>query len=249
MTSHKLRKLILPLTVAVLAMAGLTFFLGGYSQTAVAQTDEQPSQSSAQRTLTVSGQGQVMVQPDMATVNLGVETEADTAVDALDQNNEQMQQVISTTLDADIAEADIQTQGLSLNPVYNQPTNGGSAELTGYRARNVVQITVRDLDNLGTLLDDIVSAGGNTIEGIQFQVSDRADQEANARAAAMENARQKATQLADLADADLGPIITINETGFSAPTPYSANLAAAESVAVPVQAGTQTINYSLNVTW
>jgi len=248
MATNQSRKVIFALAVAVLALLGLAFFLGGPGQTAVAQTDT-PASSTAPRTLTVSGQGQVMAQPDMAVVNVGVETEAETAVDALGQNSEQMQQVISATLAADVAEADIQTQGLSLNPVYNQPADGGAAELTGYRARNVVQITVRSLDNLGVLLDDVISAGGNTIEGIQFQVSNRAELETDARTAAMENARQKAAQLADLADATLGPVLVITEGGVSTPAPFAASLAAAEAPAVPVQAGTQTINYTVNVTW
>lgn len=249
MVTRRLGQITLTLVVTALVVLGLTYFLGTNSATAVAQTAAQPDPGQTERTLTVSGRGQVEAPPDMATVNLGVETEAETAVEALTQNSEQMQQVISATLDAGVAEADIQTQGLSLNPVYNQTAVEGTRELSGYRARNVVQITVREIDNLGVLLDDVVSSGGNTIEGIQFQVSNRAEFEEEARAAAMENARSKASQLAGLAGADLGQVLTLNETGFSSPTAFSADLAVAEAAAVPVQAGVQTIQYTINVTW
>jgi len=247
MAKKRLGQITLAVVISVLALVSFAYFLGG-SRAALAQTT-QPDQTN-QRTITVSGQGQVQVQPDMAMVTLGVETEADTAADALSQNSEQMQQVISTTVDAGIEEADIQTQGINLFPVYSQGTDTSSPTLTGFRARNVVQITARDLDNLGALLDDIVSAGGNSIDGIQFEVSNRDAVESDARTAAMENAREKATQLAELADAELGQVLTLNETGFSTPAPFTTARVADEAAAsVPVQAGTQSINYTINVTW
>lgn len=211
---------------------------------AAAQTD-----TDRLRTIQVSGSGQVNAAPDQAVVRLGVQTEADTAQAALEANNEQMTAVISATLEAEIDQADIRTEGLRLQPVYESPSGTQSPELTGYRASNMVQITVRNLAGLGELLDTAVAAGGNTIEGIQFEISSQADMAAAAREAAILNAQEKAEQLTELAGAELGPVQTILETGRS--SPVSASLASEESLAagVPIQPGTQSIEASVQVTW
>lgn len=211
--------------------------------TAAAQTDE-----SQLRTIQVSGHGQVSAEPDRAAVRLGVQTEADSAQEALEANSERMTAVISATLGIDINQSDIQTQGVRLQPIYESTTDGESAELAGYRASNMVRVTVRDLDQLGELLDTAVAAGGNTIEGIQFEVSDQAELEAAAREAAMQNAQAKAEQLTELAGAELGPVQTIWETGGPNPIPaFTSDESMAASV--PVQPGTQSIEANVMVTW
>ena len=229
--------------LSLLVGMGITMALQPASH-AVAQTEE-----ARLRTIEVSGQGQVQAEPDEATVRLGVQTEADEAGAALEENNERMTAVISATLDAGIAENDIQTEGFRLNPVYDSSPNAQSRELTGYRASNIVRITVRDLAGLGELLDAVVAAGSNTIEGIQFEVSNEAELAAAAREAAMQDAQEKAEQLTDLAGAELGPVHTILETGGARPLSISvadeANLAAD----VPIAAGTQTIQASVQVIW
>lgn len=232
------------LATAVVIIMGLATISSPAAPVA-AQTD-----ADQLRTVQVSGRGQVSAAPDQAIVRLGVETEADTAQAALNANNERMTAVISATLEAGIEADDIQTQGFRLQPVYgSQNDNTQPPELVAYRASNVVQITVRDLDQLGELLDTAVTAGGNVIESLQFEVSNQAELEAAAREAAMLDAQQKAEQLVDLAGAELGPVQTIFETGSPAPVPLS--LARDESAAagVPVQPGTQTIEASVQVTW
>ena len=136
-----------------------------------------------------------------------------------------------------------------LQPIYESVPNAQTPELVGYRASNIVRATVRDLERLGELLDTAVAADGNTIEGIQFEISNQAELEAAAREAAMQNALEKAEQLTELADAELGPVRTILETGGSRPVPVT--LSSEESVAasVPVQPGTQSIEASVQVTW
>ena len=215
--------------------------------TAVAQTE---ANGDSGRTIQVSGQGQVQAEPDMAIVHLGVQTEADTAGEALEANNEEMAAVISATLEAEIDESDIRTEGFRLQPIYESSNNNQSQELVGYRANNMVRIAVRDLTMLGDLLDTAVAAGSNNIQGIQFQISDQAELEAAAREAAMANAQEKAEQLTELAGAELGPVHTILES--SGVRPVAVSLADEELAAggsVPVQAGTQTIEASVQVTW
>ncbi len=245
------RKLWIPgifLGVIALLVSISVLFVSLPTERALAQNESQQL-----RTIEVSGVGQVEVAPDKAVVRLGVQTEADTAEAALTENSEKMTAVISATVEMGIEEADIQTQGLSLQPIYASTSestpNTNSPELTGYRAQNVVQITVNDLSQLGELLDTAVSVGGNTIDGIQFEVSDRTARETEARAAAMQDAQQKAEQLAQLAGAELGLVHTIRETGSTSPviTPYTREQSLAATV--PIQPGAQSIQTSVQVVW
>jgi hypothetical protein len=196
----------------------------------------------------VTGQGSVSARPDIARVRLGVQTEGETAVNALDANNVRMQDVISATLEAGVAEEDVQTSGLSLQPVYEQ-TDDNQRQLTGYRANNDIEITVRDLDGLGNILDAAVSAGSNTIQSIRFEISDPRTLQEQAREAAMENAIAKATQLTNLADAELGEVLTIHETSTAPGPVFRAEREEALSAEAPVQPGTETINVTVRVSW
>jgi len=223
---------------------GLGLVLAQSTPSVAAQTEGE-----SVRTIQVSGEGQVQAEPDMAIVRLGVQTEADTAEEALAANNEEMTAVISITLEAEIDENDIRTEGFNLQPVYESGNNNQPRELVGYRVSNIVRITVRDLTMLGQLLDTAVAAGSNNIQGIQFQISDRAALEAAAREAAMMNAQEKAEQLTDLAGAALGPVHTILETSSVRPVAFSVADEAAAAPGVPIQAGTQTIQASVQVTW
>lgn len=241
----KPRLLISGILLAVFSLLiGIFLTFAAVPKPVSAQTGEAPT-----RYIQVSGRGQVSAEPDQATVRLGVSTEADTAQAALDENNDQMTAVISATLEAGVAEEDIQTQGFNLSPVYDTPDAGQAPELAGYRADNIVTVTVHDLSQLGELLDAAVEAGSNTIEGIQFEVSNQAELEAAAREAAITDAQQKAEQLTELAGAELGPVQTILETGNA--TPITAPIAQEEnlSASVPVQPGTQLIDASVQVTW
>ncbi|MBK8901644.1 MAG: SIMPL domain-containing protein [Anaerolineaceae bacterium] len=200
-------------------------------------------------TIEVSGHGQVQAEPDQAVVRLGVQTEADTAEAALEENNERMTAVISATIEAGIEESDITTEGFRLQPVYETSTNGQSRELVGYQANNMVRVMVSDLQMLGALLDTAVTAGSNNIQGIEFQISNREELEAEAREAAINNAQEKAEQLTQLAGADLGPVHSIIEVSGGGPLPFAlADQAAAES-SVPIQAGTMTIQANVQVVW
>lgn len=236
----------LPVTLILLLLA----FGGSWlTERATAQDDGTPAET--ERTVSVSGQGRVSALPDRAVVLIGVQTEADTAQEALEENSMQMQEVISATLETGVEEDDIQTQVIRLQPIYDQPQNAQQRELQGYQATNIVEVTVGNLDELGTLLDAAVEAGGNTIESIRFEVSNTDEVVAQAREAAVNNAREKAEQLTSLLGAELGQVLTINETSFTPPTPVVFEEAAADraAAAVPVQPGTQFIEATVQITW
>jgi uncharacterized protein YggE len=239
--------------IAILLAAGWLLAAPGPS---IAQAQDEEDTASPSRTISVSGTGQVSATPDLAVVSLGVQTQAEEASTAVSENNAQMQDVISALEDADVAQDDIQTQVIRLSPRYQQPspqsgsTQQGPPELVGYTATNIVQVTVRELDSLGDILDSAVQAGANQIQGISFEVSDPSDLVDQAREAAWTDAAHKAQQLAELSDSGLGMVLTISETS-RAPTPIIERAVGgvAAAAAVPVQPGTQTIEVDLQVTW
>lgn len=204
-----------------------------------------------QRTVSVSGSGQVQAQPDQATIRLGVQTDSDSAAQALTENSTKMQALLDSLKNAGVAADDIQTQAVQLQPQYNQPPGPQQTNQapTGYRATNLVEVKVNNLDNLGQLLDAAVKAGGNTIQGISFDVSDPSALLDQAREAAMQDAKHKAEQLASLAGAQLGPVFNINENS-STPRPLmQAGIARADVAAVPIEPGTQSLEVNVQVTW
>jgi uncharacterized protein YggE len=207
-----------------------------------------------QRTISVSGRGEVQAEPDQAIVQLGVQTQAEMAEQALSENSANMQALLDQVENAGIPAQDIQTQMVRLQPQYEDRPDpqgqGTSLTLSGYRAVNIVEITVNDLEQLGELLDAAVAAGGNTIEGFDFEISTPASLLDQAREAAMQDAIQKAQQLASLADTSLGEVLTINESSSTPPRPLArAGIEIAEAAAVPVAPGTQSITVDVQVTW
>jgi uncharacterized protein len=234
----------------VIISAAFLLFSGGNSNTAAAQIAT--PQIDIPRTVTVSGQGIVQIQPDQAFVVLGVQTQADTASEALTQNNTQIEALVNTLRTAGIQARDIQTRTLRLQPQYKEVPPGQqdrlAGEIIGYVAINTVEIQIRQVANVGTILDRAVAAGGNTIESIRFDVSDSSNVVDQARQAAMNDANQKATQLAQLAGAELGNVITINEYS-RIPRPAEQFAMEQADAAVPISPGTEAIEIEVQVTW
>ncbi len=204
------------------------------------------------RTISVRGVGQAAAVPDQATMIVGVETEAEIAEDALAENSAQMQSVIDALLNEGIAEEDLQTRRVSLRPRYQEvrPEEGPPVrEIVGYTASNTVEVTVRDLEPLGELLDIAIRAGGNRIQSVRFELSDPTELMGEAREAAWIDAREKAEQLVGLAGAQLGPVQSIDEQTRT-PRPVQEVAVEAEAAdAVPVQPGTESVEVELMISW
>ena len=131
----------------------------------------------------------------MATISLGVVTEKSTAKAARDAAAAAMTKVVAAIKKLGIDDKDIQTSSVSLGPVYDYPQNA-TPKIRGYQLRNIVTVTVRKLDVMSDVLDDAVTAGATSVDGISFDVADRAAAEANAREAAVKDAKAKADTLA-----------------------------------------------------
>ncbi|WP_378943546.1 SIMPL domain-containing protein [Paracoccus sp. R86501] len=187
--------------------------------------------------LSVTGEGLARIAPDMATVQLGVTTQGDSAKAAMDQNSGQQAAVVKALTDAGIDQAQIQTSGLNLNPLMKYDEDRAPT-VTGYQASNMVSVRVNDLARLGEVLDAIVSAGANEINGIEFSREDGADAQDDAREQAVTDARRKAEVLAEAAGLTLGPVLSIRDSQSSGggPRPMM-RMEAAMADSVPVQAG------------
>lgn len=208
--------------------------------------------------ITVEGQGSVTAAPDTAIVSSGVTTQGATAREALDANTEAMTQLIETLTGAGIERRDIQTSNFSVQPNYvysdTRDANGYSLppKIVGYTVSNSVTVRVRDLPSLGTILDQSVSVGANTIGGISFSVADPSKLYDEARKQAFADAQGKALLYADAAQVELDTIRSITEgSSFQPPQPYMVREMAmsADAKAIPVEGGELSFVINVTVTW
>ncbi|MCB2134830.1 MAG: SIMPL domain-containing protein [Rhodobacteraceae bacterium] len=202
-------------------------------------------------TVTVTGEGRVDVTPDMATLSLGVNTEADTAKAALDLNSAQLAKVLEGLKNLGIEPRDIQTSGLSLGPRYDYNSSNSGPKLVGYVASNVVTVRIRALDTLGGVLDGVVAEGANTLNGLSFGLQDTAGPTDEARRRAVADARHRAELYAEAAGVKLGTVLSISEQmGMSQPMPMMmAEAAMTKGAGVPVEAGELTLATTLTVVY
>jgi uncharacterized protein YggE len=228
-----------PYVILGVILLGLTLATG------TARADMPPG------TLSLSAEGRVSVAPDLARVEIGVVTEGKTAAEALSRNSAALGAVFGVIAEAGIAERDRQTRGLSVQPVWASRSSDGDQRITGYRVSNGVSVTVRDLDRLGAFLDTVVQDGANSLDGLSFGVADPQPHLDAARAAAIAEARRRAALFAEGFGVELGPIVTISESGGSMPQPMvRAEFAmAAMSAPVPVAEGEVSFTANVNVTW
>jgi hypothetical protein len=209
-------------------------------------------------TISIEGRGEVAAAPDMAMVTSGVTTQGATAREALDANTAAMAELIAALKGTGIEARDIQTSGFSVNPNYvyseDRDANGYTLppKINGYQVSNTVTVKVRQLDTLGTILDQSVTVGANTVNGVSFSVADPSELYNKAREAAFADAQAKAKLYASAAGSALDEIVSISETqGFNDPQPYPmyARAEMADSAKVPVEAGELSFAINVSVQW
>ncbi len=204
------------------------------------------------RTLNVSGLGVVYLTPDIAYINVGVNTQRENASEAVEVNKTQTTAVIEAIKDFGVDAKDIRTTNFSIwsNQQYDPM---GQISGTTYVVDNTVNVTVRDLDKLGDLLDAAITAGANSIYSIQFDVADKTKATDEARTLAVADAKNEAQGLAEAAGLSLVDVQTISYYE-SSPTPYfegkgGGGGAAMEAAAVPIQPGQLAITVTVNIVY
>ena len=209
------------------------------------------------RTLTLIAEGTATAAPDIATISLGVVSEAEAAAAALSDNTRRMREIAAELKDRGIAERDLQTSNISVQPVYANETPRRSNEapapprVVAYRASNLLTVRIRDLTKVGAILDATVGVGANSVSGPVFTVDDPEPHQDAARRAAIANARANAALYAEAAGIALGPVTSIEEQNFGGPQPYAmARAAAMEAAAdVPIEGGELTFRANVRVVW
>lgn len=209
------------------------------------------------RSISVSGHGEVRMAPDLGIVTVGVMSSGATAREALDANTKAMQGVMASLTAAGIEARDIQTSNFSVNTRYDYGQNFSSnnapqpPKVVGYDVSNNVSVTVRKLDNLGAVLDQVVSSGSNQINGVAFQVSKPEAATDEARKLAVADALHKAQVYTAASGITLGQIISLSEGGgYQPPQPvFKTMRAEASSADVPIAQGEQVIAVDVNFTW
>lgn len=201
-----------------------------------------------------SGEGSASVAPDLAIVSSGVVTSSPTAATALKANAAAMTKVFAAAKQAGIEDRDIATSGLSVQPQYDYGDGARprSPTLVGYEARNTVTIRVRAVDKAGSVVDTLVAAGSNQIEGLSFDVSNRSAKLDEARREAVKDARRKAELLATAAGAKLGAVLSIREgADEDEPVrPFAARAKALDAAApTPIAKGEQELRAHATVRW
>lgn len=234
--------------IALPALIGGALLLGAAAP-ALAQDSDAAFKAT---TFSLSAYGETRVAPDMATITLGVQTDAPTAGDALKANGARMNQVLAALKKAGIAERDVQTSNLNLNAQYayeqNQPP-----KLTGYQASNQVTITVRDLTKLGATVDATVGAGANTVNGISFGLVNPKAAEDAARLEAVKALQAKAELYGRATGYKAVRLVNLSEGGGytppSAPVPMMAYAKREMSDATSVSAGELKVRVDVNAVY
>ena len=207
--------------------------------------------SSLVPSITVTGSGSTSAAPDTAMIQAGVVTQAASAAMAVSANNAIMETVLRALSALGIADKDIQTSDFSVAPQYRpaQPSEGRPPEVAGYEVINRVRVTVRDLSQLGTVLDEVIKQGANRLDGIRFSVGDPAPATDEARAKAMVDARRRAGIYAAAANVTVGRVLLIQESAPSIPVPRVMSAARLGIASVPVAAGEQEVSVTVTVTY
>lgn len=181
-------------------------------------------------TITVSGSGSAAGAPNIATMEIGVETRNVDVREAFSQNNTTIDSVIAALLEAGVAREDIRTSGLSIyQDRYGYGMGIPESEMTStFVVNNLVRVVVRDTAKVGDVMSAAVDAGANNIYGLNFGIEDQTALESDARVQAMANAAVRAEELAKIAGVELGEILVINENWGGGVGPFDVmNLATA----------------------
>jgi uncharacterized protein len=206
----------------------------------------------SEETIIVPGRGRVTVEPDLASVRLGVALTRPTATAAREAAATTMTAILAAVVAAGVARKDLRTALVGLNPVTDYSSERGP-RVTGYQLTNTVEVTVRALARVGAVIDAGLAAGATSLDGLDFRLADPTAAESEARQAAVVDARRRAETLAAAAGRTLGTVIGLVEGQQPpvGPFPHSpiAAMAMKAEADTPVEAGSQEIVVSIVVTF
>lgn len=216
------------------------------SASTAAMAQETPA---IQQTLSLSATADIQIEPEFATVRSGVVVTAPTAQAAVRENAQMMNAVFAALRWEGVDRRDMQTASLTLQPHYEWDERRTERRLTGYTAQNIVSARVRDLEDVGDVVDAMVSAGANNIQSVSFGAEDTADELDQARRMAVQRLMEKAELYASAAGLELCGIVRMSENQ-ALPRPLYANdmmrMEAGAMADTPVAAGELTLSASVH---
>ena len=208
-----------------------------------------PASTTQTRTLNVNGSAQVSAEPDMAYITVGVHTENANAAEAVAANNGQVQKVMDALKAMGVDAKDLQTANLSVYP-QDIWTPEGVKSGTTFLVDNSILVTVRDLSKFGDLLGAAVNAGANTISGISFDTSKKAELIEQARGTAIQNAKAQAEAIAAAAGVTLGPVQNISYYNSIPMQAYDVKAVGGAALSsVPVSGGQLTFTVDVSMSY
>lgn len=210
-----------------------------------------PMQTISGTRLDVTATGEVNRVPDIARISAGVVTQAQTASAALQQNAQQMNRVLAALKRAGIAERDIQTSNINLNPEYRYEQNQ-SPVLTGYRAQNEVSVKFRDIADSGKILDALVGQGANQINGPSLSIDKPEAALDEARAQAVQKARARADLYAKSLGMRVKRLLSVSESGAERPPmpmPMMMRAQAEDAGNAKIMPGEQTLSIAISASF
>jgi len=205
------------------------------------------------RQMSISAVGTVTADPDMARIQIGVQSLGKTAANVLDENSAKMQAILELLSAEGVEDKDVQTTQFGISPQWERRNNNAvntAPRIVGYVVNNSVSVRLRELPKLGAILDKVTSSGANSIGPIQFDVANRAELLDEARVLAVKTAKARAELLAGAAEVELGDLLLVTEGHSSNPRPIMARAEASFAAdAVPIAQGELDIRASVTLTY
>jgi uncharacterized protein YggE len=235
-----------------------TLPLGIGTQIVQAQQQLFPTFKDSMPSITTTGVASTDVVPDIATISIGVDTERPNAADAAHDNARAAQAVVGEIKAQGIDSKDIKTLSITLSPVYDESTDANGRiikrTLRGYSSHNSMSVRVRDITKAGALARELMDKGANSLEGIEFDYSQKDAKYDGLRGDAVRDALRKANSYVNGLGIRLGRVLEIaTEPPAPAPVAMSPRMLGAGSheaaAAIPVEPGVQTLRTDVQVTW
>jgi uncharacterized protein YggE len=235
--------------VVVLALLGL--FLVAKTLNTFAERDYIGKAVRDRDLITVNGMGKVTAKPDLAKVDLGMYSDAQTVAAVQSDSTAKMNAIIDALKKMGVKDADIQTSNYSLQPKIDWSDN--KQRVTGYTLSQTVNVKVRDLSKVGDVIESATTLGANQVYGVQFTIDDPTSIQDEARLKAIKEAQKKAEALADAVGLHIVKVVSFSEAGgFEPPYPMAyagRDVANEKAVAPQIEAGSLDVNMNVSVTF
>lgn len=216
----------------------------------LAATNPATAGDDARRSIRVQGTGAIDAKPDQAVIVAAVVDQEPRAGAALEVNSQKMRRLLGRLAELAVAESDIRTRGFSVTPIFERAERGTvTPRIIGYRVVNRIEVKVRALAGLGAMLDALVAAGADRLDGIRFSISEPAPLADKARLRAMADARRKAELYAKAGGVSVGRVLDIAEQGVHVPRPRLLQATEMRARAVPIAPGEQRLTATVTVVY